>query len=88
MSCMIGERWQSSSDHWGQPIPQLSAEMIRVFISFAPLSSERVWHHAQVLLWGAMWTPGVRTVSAALRAMGLAMARHSGWLQVIATGNA
>ena len=38
---------------------------------FAPLFSERVWQHVQVLLAGAILAPGKRTVSSALRAMGL-----------------
>jgi DDE superfamily endonuclease len=43
---------------------------------FAPLFSHRVWLHAQILLLGAMLTPGARTVTAVLRAMGLAAERH------------
>jgi DDE superfamily endonuclease len=38
---------------------------------FAPLFSKRVWQNAQVLLMGAILAPGRRTVSSALRAMGL-----------------
>jgi hypothetical protein len=45
--------------------------MIRVLTPFAPLFSKRVWQHAQVLLVGAILAPGRRTVSSALRAMGL-----------------
>jgi hypothetical protein len=45
--------------------------MIRLLAPFAPLFSRRVWQHAQVLLAGAILTPGRRTVSSALRAMGL-----------------
>src|SRR3954462_11417632 len=45
--------------------------MIQVLTPFAPLFSERVWQHAQVLLAGAILAPGKRTVSSALRAMGL-----------------
>jgi hypothetical protein len=45
--------------------------MIRVLAPFAPLFSKRVWQHAQVLLMGAILAPGKRTVSSALRAMGL-----------------
>jgi DDE superfamily endonuclease len=50
--------------------------MILVLAPFAPLFSARVWPHAQVLLLGAILAPGVRTVTAALRAMGLATERH------------
>jgi hypothetical protein len=45
--------------------------MIQVLAPFAPLFSERVWRHVQVLLAGAILAPGRRTVSSALRAMGL-----------------
>jgi DDE superfamily endonuclease len=45
--------------------------MIRLLIPFAPLFSERVWRHAIVLVAGAILAPGRRTVSSALRAMGL-----------------
>ncbi len=49
----------------------LPASIIRVLAPFAPLFSERVWQHVQVLLAGAVLAPGQRTVSSALRAMGL-----------------
>jgi hypothetical protein len=45
--------------------------MIRVLVPFAPLFSERLFEHAQVLIAGAILTPGRRTLSSALRAMGL-----------------
>jgi hypothetical protein len=45
--------------------------MVQALAPFAPLFSKRVvWRHAQVLLIGAILTPGRRTVSSALRAMG------------------
>jgi hypothetical protein len=49
----------------------LPVTMIRLLATFAPLFSERVWRHAQVLLAGVILAPGRRTVSSALRAMGL-----------------
>jgi hypothetical protein len=49
----------------------LPQTMIRVLAPFAPLFSERVWGHVQVLVAGAILAPGKRTVSSALRAMGL-----------------
>ncbi len=49
----------------------LPTVMIRVLVPFAPLFSKRVWQHAQVLLAGAILASGRRTVSSALRAMGL-----------------
>jgi hypothetical protein len=57
-------------------MPHLPAEIILALAPFAPLFSERVWLHAQVLLLGAMLTPGARTVTAALRVMGLAAERR------------
>ncbi len=49
----------------------LPTTMIRVLAPFAPLFSKRVFQHAQTLVAGAILTPGRRTVSSALRAMGL-----------------
>src|SRR3954447_17298815 len=49
----------------------LPTTMIRVLSPFALVFSERVWQHVQVLLAGAILAPGKRTVSSALRAMGL-----------------
>src|SRR5918997_2167859 len=45
--------------------------MVQALAPFVPLFSERVFGHARVLLIGAILTPGRRTVSSALRAMGL-----------------
>ena len=39
--------------------------------AFAPHFSNCIWQHAQVLLLGAILTPGRRTVTAVLRIMGL-----------------
>jgi hypothetical protein len=49
----------------------LPATMIRALAPFAPLFSKSVWQHVRVLVAGAILTPGRRTVSSALRAMGL-----------------
>jgi hypothetical protein len=49
----------------------LPPKMVQVLAPFAPLFSKRVWQHAQLLLGGAILAPGRRTVSSALRAMGL-----------------
>ena len=49
----------------------LPTVMIRVLVPFTPLFSKRLWKHAQVLLMGAILAPGTRTVSSALRAMGM-----------------
>jgi hypothetical protein len=45
--------------------------MVQALAPFAPLFSKHVWQNVQVLLIGAILTPGRRTVSSALRAMGL-----------------
>jgi hypothetical protein len=57
-------------------MPPLPEAIILVLAPFAPLFSQRVWLHAQLLLLGAMLAPGARTVTAALRAMGLSRERH------------
>ena len=49
----------------------LPPKMVQVLAPFAPLFSKRIWQHAQLLLIGAILAPGRRTVSSALRAMGL-----------------
>jgi len=49
----------------------LSAEFTAILSAFCPLFSFRVWAYAQVLLIGAILAPGKRTVSSALRVMGL-----------------
>ena len=49
----------------------LPPKMVQVLAPFAPLFSKRVWQHAQLLLMGAILAPGRRTISSALRAMGL-----------------
>src|SRR5918992_491994 len=60
----------------GHPMPPLPEAIILVLAPFAPLFSQRVWRHAQLLLLGAMLAPGARTVTAALRVMGLAAERR------------
>src|SRR5918999_2944657 len=60
----------------GLPMSPLPEAIILVLAPFAPLFSHRVWRHAQILLLGAMLTPGACTVTAVLRAMGLAAERH------------
>jgi hypothetical protein len=54
----------------------LPTTMIRVLGPFSPLFSNRVWHHVQVLLAGAILAPGKRTVASALRAVGLGEERR------------
>lgn len=57
-------------------MPPLPEAIILVLAPFAPLFSHRVWLHAQLLLLGAILSPGARTVTAALRATGLATKRR------------
>ena len=57
-------------------MPPLPEAIILVLAPCAPLFSDRVWRHAQVLLLGAMLAPGARTVTTALRVMGLSAERH------------
>jgi DDE superfamily endonuclease len=71
------------------------AKMIRLLAPFVPLFSRRVWQNAQVLLMGAILTPGRRTVSSALRAVGLCQQKqfhryhrvlsHASWSSVKAS---
>ena len=49
----------------------LPQTMIRVLTPFAPLFSKSVFKHVQMLVAGTILAPGKRTVSSALRAMGL-----------------
>lgn len=49
----------------------LPKEFLSIILTFVPLFSKPVWKSAVVLLVGAIVTPGKRTVSAILRAMGL-----------------
>lgn len=54
----------------------LPVEFTCVMLVFAPLFSKRVWQHVQVLIVGAILAPGKRTVTAALRVMGLSQEEH------------
>jgi hypothetical protein len=54
----------------------LPDEYTILFAHFAPLFSKRVWRLALVLLVGAILAPGKRTVTAALRIMGLSEEKH------------
>ena len=49
----------------------LPTKIIQILLPFAPLFSERVFQHAQVLLADAILAPGKRTVGSALGAVGL-----------------
>ncbi len=54
----------------------LPPSIIAIFGAFAPLFTRRVFRHAQVLLVGTILTPGRRTVTNALRVMGLQHSRR------------
>lgn len=49
----------------------MPCEFVALIIACAPLFAEPVFQHAQVLLMGAILSPGKRPVTAALRVMGL-----------------
>src|SRR5512143_293834 len=53
----------------------LPPDVLPIIRVFAPLFTDRVWRRAQVLLMGAILTPGKRTVTAVLRLMGLEQER-------------
>jgi hypothetical protein len=57
-------------------MPRLPTRFAAVILSFAPLFFQRSWHHAEVLLIGAVLAPGKRTVTSLLRISGLAQARR------------
>ncbi len=51
-------------------------DIISLIAVFAPLFSERVWSHAQLLLVGGILAPGKRTVTSVLRVMGRSQEKH------------
>jgi DDE superfamily endonuclease len=53
-------------------VPKACAHLMS---TFAPLFTKRVWQPVQVLLVGAILSPGKRTITAAWRVMGLAQVR-------------
>jgi hypothetical protein len=57
-------------------MPTLPLELANLIVAFAPLFSKPVFQHAQVLLVGALLSPGKRTVTSALRVMGLSNDVH------------
>jgi hypothetical protein len=54
----------------------LPIEFINVIVTFMPLFSKPVWEHVKVLMVGAILSPGKRTVTSALRAMGLSQEKN------------
>ena len=57
-------------------MPTLHAEYITILEAFARLFSKRIWKQAKTLLIGAILSPVERTVTAALRVMGLSGEKH------------
>lgn len=57
-------------------MPALPASIVAVLQPFASLFTSPTWAHAQVLLLGTLLAQGPRTVTAALRAMGLSGERR------------
>src|SRR5258708_24010497 len=55
----------------GGPLLLPPADSVAALAQFAPLFSQPVWRHAQVLLVGAILAPGRRMVSTVLHAVGL-----------------
>ena len=58
------------------PLPL--TDIVPVLRHFAPVFSDRVWKHAMVLVVGAILSPEKRTVTAALRVMGLSEEKQFG----------
>lgn len=54
----------------------MPCEFIALMVAFAPLFSKPVFQHVHVLLVGAILSPGKRTVTQALRAMGKSQDAH------------
>jgi DDE superfamily endonuclease len=52
-------------------MPVLPADVMTLFVCFAPVFSTRVWRHVPLLVVGAILAPGQRTVAAVLRVLGL-----------------
>jgi hypothetical protein len=52
-------------------------EFANLMTTFAPLFTKRVWQHVQVLLVGAILSPGKRTITAVLRVVYLQPADNS-----------
>lgn len=57
-------------------MPTLPPAMLDLLAPFAPLFRRRVWPYALVLIVGTLLAPGKRTVTAALRVMGLEHTRR------------
>ena len=58
------------------PSSILPPTILASLLSFAPVFSQRVWAHVQVLIAGSLLSPARRTVAAALRVLGLAQLKQ------------
>lgn len=54
----------------------LSARFVGTVLAFVPHFHHRTWHHAEILLVGAILAPGKRTVTSLLRISDLTCERH------------
>ena len=54
----------------------LPSEFTSIIVAFAPLFFNGVWSRAQILMIGAILAPGKRTVTSAVRVMGLSDERN------------
>ena len=54
----------------------MPCELLAIVIAFAPLFTNPVFGHAQVLIQGAILSPSSRTVASALRVMGLSQGKN------------
>ena len=57
-------------------MPTLPNKYSTILNAFAHLFSKRIWERVQILLAGAILSPAERTVTAALRAVGLSQEKH------------
>ena len=55
---------------------RLPPRFATIILCFAPLFFQRSWRHAEMLLIGAILTPGRRTVTSILRITGLGRERR------------
>ena len=57
-------------------MPTLPNKYSTILNAFAHLFSKRIWERVRILLAGAILSPAERTVTAALRAVGLSQEKH------------
>src|SRR3954471_4229925 len=57
-------------------MPTLPTRFVATIVAFSAICRQRTWRYAERLLVGAILAPGIRTVTSALRVLGLADERH------------